>query len=92
MDASDTKDQLEALAKDLDSYRPGDLVGWSVGKLANALLEQAKLAKPDNPVLIAVDPYEASSDGYILSASAADVRAVLRQVAGVLPGRGPSIG
>ena len=64
-----------------------------MGKLTNALVEQAKLAKPDNPVLLAVDPYvEKSSNGHILDASAADVRAVIWQVAAVLPRRGPSIG
>jgi hypothetical protein len=49
-------------------------------------LEQAKLAEPDNPVLLAIDPYaKKPSNDYILNASAADVRAVLRQAAGVLP-------
>lgn len=88
MEASEIKEQLEALAADLDGCEPREPVRWSVGKVANALLEQAKLAKPDNPVLLAIDPYGKNpGDDYIYEASAADVRAVLRQAAGVLPKR-----
>jgi hypothetical protein len=86
MEPYEVKDQLETLANDLDTYGDQAPVRWSVGKLANALIEQAKIALADNPVLAAVDEFVPRRDGaYIDHAGAGDVRAVLRQIAGVLP-------
>jgi hypothetical protein len=61
-------------------------VAWEVGKVANALIEQAKQKAPNDAVLAQVEPFvkEPSSEN-ILRLSPPEVGAILRQVAEAIP-------
>ncbi len=87
MEAGEIRFQLEMLGKDLDRYKSDQIVEWRVGKVANALIEEARAALPGNPVLEAIEPFTPTvrQGGYVAKAKAADVTAIVRQAATVLP-------
>ncbi len=77
-----TYSQIKQLEESVGQYKADANVEWSVGKIANALIEQAKQDKPDNIVLGAIDPFEPGpNERYISGQTAGGVRAVLAQVA-----------
>jgi hypothetical protein len=84
MEPNEIRSQLERLAVDLDQYKPDQNVLWSVGKVANALIEEAKEALPDQPVLAAIDPFTQRGPS-VHAASARDLSALIRQVIALLP-------
>lgn len=87
----DTRNQLESLVTSLAKFDTGAVVEWQVGKIANALIAQAKQEAPSSAVLQAIDLFEEGGNGYIAHVHAGAVRAVLQQAADALPRRGPSI-
>jgi hypothetical protein len=66
-------------------------VPWALGKVANALIEQAKKQAPDDPVLAQIDLFEASPAESIYGLQADAVSAILRQVAEALPQQAPAM-
>jgi hypothetical protein len=66
-------------------------VPWALGKVANALIEQAKRQAPDDPVLAQIDLFEASPAESIYGLQADAVSAILRQVAEALPQQAPAV-
>lgn len=88
---AELREQIETLAKSLDDYDATAMVEWSIGKLANVLIAQAKEQVPDNAILEAIDPFNPAHSEYIANVKAGAVRALLRQVAEVLRRRAPSI-
>lgn len=90
--ATDTHAQAKALAVDL--AKAASPVNWQVGKLVNALVEQAKKEHPDNVALATVDPLTTDGDAvYVRNANADAVRAIVGQLVAATtpPRRGPSI-
>jgi hypothetical protein len=71
--------QAKSLLDDLKTAQGS--VSWQVGKIGNALLDQAKREKPDNAVLAVIDPFKPDQgDMNIADMEASDVRAVLGQI------------
>jgi hypothetical protein len=65
-------------------------VPWALGKVANALIEQAKQQAPDDPVLAQIDLFQSSPAESIYGLQADAVSAILRQVAEALPQQAPA--
>lgn len=76
----------------VEKHKSDQLVSATVGRQANALREDLATAEPDHPVVKATPPFDVESGAYIGGMKAADVAAVLRALANVVPKRGPSIG
>jgi len=77
--STSTYNQAKSLFDDLEKAE--GQVSWQIGKVGNALLEQAKQENPDNVALAQLDPFEESSHGgYIVHMTATDVRAIIRQI------------
>ena len=85
------KQQLEALATSVERFKPDQLVAATVGKQGNALRDEFASALPDNPVIAATPPFAVGNGAYIGGMKAADVAAVLRTLASLVPEPGPSI-
>lgn len=90
---SDLSFQVSELARSLSSFKPDQAVDWQVGKMANAMIEQAKQEVQGNVVVDSIDPFQPGpSERYIGNATAGTVRAVLLQLEAALPSEGPMIG
>jgi hypothetical protein len=75
-----THSQTQSLLDDLKGAK--DNVSWQIGKVINALLEKGKEEHPDNVALAVLDPLTPGpSDKYISGMDAADVRAIVGQIA-----------
>jgi hypothetical protein len=70
--------QTKMLYEDLEKV--SGVVSWRIGKLANALLEQAKSDHPDNVALAALDPFTQGNGGHIKGLSGPQVRALVGQI------------
>lgn len=77
--------RIGQLADDVEKIN-GREVAWEVGKIANALIEQAKQKAPNDPVLGQVGSFaKAPSSETILRLTPQEVGAILRQVAEAIP-------
>ena len=89
---SNLRFQITQLAESLSGFKADQRVEWQVGKMANAMIEQAKQEARGNPVVEAIDPFQPGpNDVYISNAGAGAVRAVLQQLVAALPSEGPMI-
>jgi hypothetical protein len=80
------KNQFTALDESLSGFKPDGLAQWRVGEMANVLLNQAREAAPDSPVIKAIEDFKPSHDkSFVDEARVGTVRATLRQVAEALP-------
>ena len=52
----DLETRLSELFESLGGYGASDFAPASLGKVFNALLEEAKKAKPGDPIVAAIDP------------------------------------
>lgn len=75
--------RLTKLADDIDKLNGN--VEWQLGKIGNALIEEAKQQMPNDSVLAQVDLFTESQQGNINGLLPQAVSAVLRQVAEALP-------
>jgi len=79
---------LESLAESLSKFQPNHRVEWQVGKIANALIEEAKQEEPNSAALKAIEPFKAGpNDRYIKDIQAAGARTIISQAAEALPRR-----
>ena len=85
-----TKAQLESLAESLSKFQPKQPVEWPVGKIANALFEEAKKEQPDSAVLNTIEPFRTGGK-FVHGMYAAGVRTVVLQAAEALPQPAPAI-
>jgi hypothetical protein len=77
--------RIGKLADDVEKIN-GRQVGWELGRVANALIEQAKQQVPNDPVLKEVEPFAQEPNAEnILRLSPPEVAAILRQVAEAIP-------
>jgi hypothetical protein len=77
--------RIGKLADDVEKISDGH-VAWEIGKVANALIEEAKQKAPNDPVLSQVEPFTEDPNGRnILRLSPPEVGAILRQVAEAIP-------
>jgi hypothetical protein len=73
--------RLKALYNDLGTMGPGETVHWPVGEVFNALLSQAKADHPDDPVIEAIAPVQASSSHkFVANGNAGSLRALTGQL------------
>ena len=84
--------QILDLEQSLEPFKPESPVDWRIGKMANAMIAEAKQVASGNAVIEAIEPFEqAASGSYVASATAGSVRAVLRQLAGAVPSDPPYV-
>jgi hypothetical protein len=77
--------RIGKLADDVEKIKERQ-VAWEVGKVANALIEQAKQQAPNDPVLNEVEPFvKEENNENIVRLSPPEVAAILRQVAEAIP-------
>jgi hypothetical protein len=81
--------RLNKLANDIEKLGAGT-VPWELGKVANALIEQARKEAPDDPVLAQIDLLRPTPDERAVNAlTAGAVTALLRQAADAVPKQPP---
>jgi len=90
----DTRSRIESLYGDLSNFEAGASVGWQVGVIFNALLEQAKKDHSGDPVIAALEPVQQSggSGSAIANMNAGTLRVAVGQLLDAYPQPGPAIG
>lgn len=53
--------RLKSLHESLTTFGPNDACPWGLGVIFNALLDEAKKALPDDPIVAAIEPAQAGS-------------------------------
>ncbi len=77
--------RIGKLADDVEKI-DGRQVGWELGRVANALIEQAKQKAPNDAVLREVEPFAKEPNAEnIIRLTPPEVAAILRQVAEAIP-------
>lgn len=79
-----TKDRLTELFESLSEFSTDQTAPSSVGTVYNALLEQAKVEKPGDPVVAALDPVPISSGSEFADITCGALRTVIQQLISAL--------
>ena len=79
-----TKDRLVELYESLAEFDTDQAAPSNVGTVYNALLEQAKVERPTDPVVAALDPVPVSSGSEFADITCGALRTVVQQVISAL--------
>jgi hypothetical protein len=92
MQTDDITYRLSRLADDLAAFKATDPCPWTLGATFNALLDAAKEAARDDPVLAAYTPVEESGTGRMVAGvNCGALRAMAQQVVAALPSQLPRV-
>ena len=75
-----TKDRLIELYESLGEFDTDQAAPSNVGTVYNALLEQAKVEEPRDPVVAALDPVHVSSGSEFADITCGALRTVIQQL------------
>jgi hypothetical protein len=80
----ETKDRLTDLYESLDEFDTDQAAPSSIGTIYNALLDQAKAARPGDAVVVALEPVAISSGSEFADITCGALRTVTQQLISAL--------